>query len=233
MGPGSRDAELPRAGPTSSRADPEESSLDYDLCPRVYLIRHADASVGAKDPGGGRHLTPLGQLQAAALARRIARWDVDAIVCSDKNRARETALAVHAFHRSVPLIVDATFREASRENIEAHVRGDPAQQDLFLRLETAWQRLLTFPYPATVLIAHTGVMKVLLGKVLKTVALKPRFHCTETGITGIRLMPNWPLLEFFNDTHHLTPELVTPRTKKPWIEGEAADAPVGRPGGTP
>jgi hypothetical protein len=48
---------------------------------------------------------------------------VDAIVCSDKHRSYETALAVHRFHPGVPLLVDAMFREVSRRNIEAHEGG--------------------------------------------------------------------------------------------------------------
>src|SRR5262245_1941811 len=50
--------------------------------PRVFLIRHADASEGPRDPDRGGHLTPLGLRQADVLARRLANWQIDAIVCS-------------------------------------------------------------------------------------------------------------------------------------------------------
>ena len=188
--------------------------------PRVFLIRHADASEGKRDGDGGRHLTPLGQRQAVALARRLAHWRVDAILCSDKHRARETAAAIHRYHPSVPLVEDQTFREASRRLVQAHASGDPAHGDLLERLQAAWERLITLASDVTVLVAHNGLIKYFLGRIVRAEGvLKPRFHCTETGITGIRLRPQGPLLEFFNDTHHLTPDLVTPGSKVPWIEG--------------
>src|SRR5262245_4133028 len=104
-------------------AEPEAVDDSDRTLARVFLIRHADAAVGPKDGEGGRHLTPLGELQAIALARRLATWELDAIVCSDKHRTRETAAAVQRFHPHIPLTVDETFREASKENILAHLEG--------------------------------------------------------------------------------------------------------------
>src|SRR5262245_45934045 len=75
--------------------------------PRVFLIRHAHAD-GPKDPDRGRHLSDVGRRQAEALARRMAAWQLDAIVCSDTYRALETASAVHALRPEIPLVVDAT-----------------------------------------------------------------------------------------------------------------------------
>jgi broad specificity phosphatase PhoE len=205
--------------PGSTVAEPEALDDSGRTLARVFLIRHADASVGPKDGEGGRHLTPLGELQAAALARRIAGWDVDAIVCSDKHRSRETGVAIQRFHPHVPLIVDETFREASKENIQAHEEGDSEQKDLFTRLEQAWDKLIHPSNGVTLLILHNGLIKYLLGRTIRCQApIKPRFHCTETGITGIQITPKGPLLDFFNDTRHLAPDLVTPGTKVPWFE---------------
>jgi len=104
--------------------------------------------------------------------------------------------------------------------VEAHAKGDPDHGDLLERLQAAWDRLTTLAAEATVLVAHNGLIKYFLGRTIRAEGvLKPRFHCTETGITCLRLRPQGPLLEFFNDTHHLTPELVTPGSKEPWIEG--------------
>lgn len=55
--------------------------------PRVFLIRHADASDGDKDPDRGRSLSEIGVQQAEALAARVAGWQLDAILCSDMTRA--------------------------------------------------------------------------------------------------------------------------------------------------
>jgi broad specificity phosphatase PhoE len=186
---------------------------------RIFLIRHADALEGPRDHELGRHLTELGRHQAEALARRLANWKVDAIICSDKHRSYETALAVHRHHPDVPLLVDAVFREVSRRNVEAHARGDSEQIDLPARLQEAWDRVTTQTHDITVVIVHSGLIKYFLGRIIKCEGMmKPRFHSTETGITGFQMRPKGPMLEFFNDTHHLTPELVSPGPKAPWLE---------------
>ena len=188
---------------------------------RIFLIRHANASEGPRDGERGRHLTDLGRRQADALARRLAHWHVDRIHCSDKHRSHETAAAVHAFHPGIPLIADKTFREVSRRDLEGFESGDSEQDDLPERLETAWNGIISLSRGVSVVIAHNGLIKFILGRVIKCEGvLKPRFHCTETGITGIQMRPR-PLLDFFNDTHHLSEDLVTPGTKLPWIEALA------------
>ena len=204
--PEERHAEAPEAAPQVA-------------CRRVFLVRHADALEGPRDHELGRHLTALGRRQADALARRLAKWKVDAIVCSDKHRSYETALAVHRFHPGVPLLVDAMFREVSRRNLEAHARGDEKQIDLPERLQAAWDRIATLTHEVTVAIVHSGLIKYFLGRIIKCEGmLKPRFHSTETGITCFQMRPQGPMLEFFNDTHHLTPETVSPGPKAPWLE---------------
>jgi broad specificity phosphatase PhoE len=186
---------------------------------RLFLIRHGDASDGPKDGDLGRHLTDLGQRQVTALAQRIASWQVDAILCSDKHRARETAAAIHQFHPDIPLIVDPILREVSRGRVTAYERGDPEEADLPDRLKAAWDLVLSTPYEIKVVVVHNGLIKYFLGRTINSEGvLKPRFHCTETGITGIQLRSRGPLLEFFNDTHHLTEEIATPGPKTPWIE---------------
>ncbi len=188
------------------------------MSPRVFLIRHADATEGPKDPDRGRHLSAIGQRQAQALARRLANWQIDAIVSSDVYRARETAAAVHSFHPNVPLIVDATFREVSGRTLAAFEREEPA------RLEAAWEKIVTLPYGVTVLITHNGLIKYLLGRTIEYEAsLRPRFHSSHTGITAIQVRPKGrALIQFFNDTHHLSPDLVLEKTL--WLE----DAETGR-----
>jgi serine/threonine-protein phosphatase PGAM5 len=54
----------------------------------LYLVRHAEAAAGEdSDPG----LSPVGRLQAARLAGRLADLDVGAVLHSPLNRAAETA----------------------------------------------------------------------------------------------------------------------------------------------
>ena len=147
---------------------------------RIFLIRHANASEGPKDGDLGRRLTALGRRQADALARRLAHWQVDRILCSDKHRTRETAVAVHAYHSGIPLIVDNSFREVSRGDVEGFESGDSEQEDLPERLETAWNAITALSHGVSVVIAHNGLIKFILGRVIRCEGvLKPRFHCTE------------------------------------------------------
>jgi len=190
--------------------------------PRIFLIRHADSSGGPKDPDRGGPLSALGRRQAQALARRIARWQVDAIFCSDMHRTVETANAVHAYHPQVPLHVDARLRELSARKIAAYEAHDPAQSNLVARMEVAWQMIVTMPYEVAVVIIHNGLIKYLLGRTIDYgPSLKPRFHSSHTGITALQVRTNGrALVQFFNDTHHLTPDLATAH-KAPWIEDPA------------
>src|SRR5688572_22914054 len=85
---------------------------------RVFLIRHAEATEGDKDPDLGRHLTELGKRQAQALANRLAGWQLDAIFCSDMYRSCETAAAIAAHHPDIACVSDPVFREVSAGAIE-------------------------------------------------------------------------------------------------------------------
>lgn len=214
---GGESLELARSKKKEKKQREKEEGQSTPAGPRVFLIRHADASEGPRDPDRGGHLTPLGQRQADVLARRLANWQIDAIVCSDMYRAQETAEAVHAYHPGVPLLVDPDFRELSTGKLEAFERGE-LEVDLPARLESAWQKLVTLPWGVTVLITHNGLIKYLLGRTLKYEAsLKPRFHSAQTGITALQVKSKGrALLQFFNDTRHLTPDLAPQKT--PWIE---------------
>ena len=186
--------------------------------PRVILIRHAHAKEGAKDPDRGHHLSEIGQRQAEALARRAAKWQLDAIICSDMYRAYETAAAVHRFHPNVPLIVDATFREVSAGTLAAFETGDPAQTDLGARLEAAWGKIVAMPYTTAAVITHNGMIKYLLGRAIEYGRHpKPPLHSALTGVSGIDVKGNGQAhVRFFNDARHLSPDLVS--DVKTWIE---------------
>jgi len=184
---------------------------------RVFLIRHAQATEGDKDPDRGRHLTELGKLQAEALAQRAARWQVDAIFCSDMYRACETAAAISFHHPDVVSTVDAVFREVSASTVRREL--DAPDGVLRARLDAAWQKVVTMPQPLTVIITHNGLIKYLLSRTMRWEnELKPRFHSAHTGITALALRTKGrAALQFFNDTRHLTPELVA-EEKRPWLE---------------
>jgi broad specificity phosphatase PhoE len=191
--------------------------IGAEVGPKVFLIRHADASEGEKDPDRGRSLTEIGAQQAEALARRMSAWQVDAIFCSDMTRARETAAALHRHHPSIPLIVDPDFREVSTGTLEDE--HDALDGKLQARLASAWDKVLTMPYPVSVIVTHNGLIKYLIGRTIRhEKKLKPRFHSTHTGVTALQVRSKGrPLLRFFNDTKHLTPGTLAPG-EKAWIE---------------
>jgi broad specificity phosphatase PhoE len=184
---------------------------------RVLLIRHAEATEGDKDVDRGRHLTELGKLQADALARRAARWQLDAIFCSDMYRACETAAAISVHHPDAVCTVDPVFREVSTGKVEREL--DSPDGALRARLDAAWEKVVTMPHPLTVIITHNGLIKYFMSRTLRWDSeLKPRFHSAHTGITALSLRTKGrAALQFFNDTRHLTPELVADE-KRPWLE---------------
>jgi broad specificity phosphatase PhoE len=194
---------------------------DGRVWPRVFLIRHADASQGVKDPDLGRHLSPLGVRQAQAHAARVGRWQLDAIVCSDMHRCYETAAALRTYHPQVPLIVDATFREVSAGTVARATEASKlACDELNARLERAWQQVVTMPYGVAVIVTHNGLIKYLIGRAINAgEALKPRFRSALAGITAIEAKSKGRAsLRFFNDTRHLTPDLLVPGRKMAWME---------------
>jgi broad specificity phosphatase PhoE len=185
---------------------------------RVFLIRHADASEGDKDPELGRSLSEIGVRQAEALAKRVACWQLEAIVCSDMTRAYETASAMHEHHPDIDLIVDPVFREVSTGTLEAEL--DLPDRELITRLEKAWEKVVTMPHRVAAIVTHNGLIKYLIGRTIGFEGkLKPRFHSAHTGITALRVRSKGrALLQFFNDTSHLNPAIVVPEDKRPWIE---------------
>ncbi|MBN2113934.1 MAG: histidine phosphatase family protein [Acidimicrobiia bacterium] len=74
---------------------------------RLILIRHAPTAETGKRLSGrlpGVPLTPAGRQAAAALARRLAGAPLAAVYTSPLLRCRQTAAAVAAPHRLVPLV---------------------------------------------------------------------------------------------------------------------------------
>jgi probable phosphomutase (TIGR03848 family) len=88
-------------GPAASSEEPAEPSTDGEAKPKptlVLLVRHGTTpTTGAKLPGRapGLHLSPAGQRQAAAAAKRIAKLrSVAAVYASPLERTQETAAPI-------------------------------------------------------------------------------------------------------------------------------------------
>lgn len=87
----------------------------------IYLIRHGQASFGAKNYD---ELSPLGRLQATLTGEYFARTGVtfDAAYCGSLERQKDTgALALAAQPESVPLIEDARLDEVRNDEHLEHL----------------------------------------------------------------------------------------------------------------
>lgn len=71
----------------------------------LYYIRHADP---VYDPD---QLTPLGHLQAAAAAKRLARYEFDRVYSSSSNRAIQTARPFCELIKKEPVLLDWAHEE--------------------------------------------------------------------------------------------------------------------------
>ena len=68
---------------------------------RVLLVRHGETDWNAQRRYQGQTDVPLneaGRRQADALAERLAGEEISAVLSSDRQRARQTALAIAAPH---------------------------------------------------------------------------------------------------------------------------------------
>jgi len=82
-------------------------------------------------------LSPLGRQRAQELGQHYATKELDAIFCSDLQRAADTARIVFA-GRALPLVPDARLREYDYEDLMQH----PVAQ-----VEGEFARRITEPFP--------------------------------------------------------------------------------------
>jgi len=159
----------------------------------IYLLRH-----GEVEPGGGRRfighldvpLSPLGERQAAAQARRLRDAPLAAVFASDLARARRTAEVIAAPHGLRPVLVPA-LREMdmgrwdglSADEIQARepaafarwmadvggysFPGGESVGDLLARAWPAFAAIVAaHPGRAVAVVAHGGTNRALLCRTL-------------------------------------------------------------------
>lgn len=83
----------------------------------LYYVRHGDPIYNPNQ------LTPLGQRQAEAVAKRLAVHGIDEIYCSPSNRARQTAQPLCEIIKKTPAILDWTdedvlYRDLAMEDVD-------------------------------------------------------------------------------------------------------------------
>ena len=197
----------------------------------TLLLRHGQTPMSVQKRYAGRSdipLTDTGVQQAAAAAKRLASFGIDAIVTSPLARATRTAEEVAAV-TGAPVVTDEGFRETDfgvwdgltfaevRERWPAEMTAwlaDPAAAppegesfaDVGRRVTGALDRVLARYEGRTVLIvSHVTPIKTLVAAAL--LAPPPalfRMHLDVAALCEIDWYADGPaVLRSFNDTAHL------------------------------
>ncbi|MGI8915981.1 MAG: histidine phosphatase family protein [Chloroflexota bacterium] len=173
-------------------------------------------------------LTALGRRQAAAVAARLQHRHVDAVVCSDRRRATETAEAIVALCRC-PVRADARWREVIfgeaeglrwREVVErfplaarawAENRADAAMPggesvlDVARRVQPALAELAAeFDQRTVAVVSHGGPLRVALCLLLGSdVSYHWRYNVMPCTLSEAAVYPSGGVLNLLNDACHL------------------------------
>lgn len=198
---------------------------------RVLIVRHGETPWNADGRIQGQtdvHLSDRGEMQARALAPRLAEELIAAVYASDLQRAWRTAdLAVEG--RFVPVTRDPAWRELAFGEWEGLVYAEAAARDpevasrrlrhpartappggehlgdLLDRVRPALQAIQARHAGETVLIAtHGGVVRA-LGCFFLGLDLDAAWRLTagNAGLSIFSWWPDGPILESWNDTSHL------------------------------
>jgi broad specificity phosphatase PhoE len=199
---------------------------------RLIVVRHGATANNASGRATGQtdvEMSPLGLVQAEALAGRLATATLDHIVSSDLLRARETANRVAAHHPTVTFSLDTDLREITMGEWEGLTQAevlarDPAHatrwltdpatvappggetygdlRDRLLRAIDRWTAAV--PAGAVLWVTHGGVMGVLLCHALGLdLSRRFQFRRDNASITELVIENGTMILVRHNDTAHL------------------------------
>lgn len=198
---------------------------------RILLIRHGQSRWNVDRRVQGQTdvpLTPLGQAQAAALARRLASLPLAAVYSSPLRRARETAEAVARPH-GLPVVTLAGLVEIDHGRWQGLTWAEVAARDS--ERYALWQRLpgrvvmpggerlfdvrtraleavrgvvAAHPGATAALVSHEVVLRVLLGEALgMDYDHLGRLVLDNGGISVVEYGAGPPVVVTVNDTAHL------------------------------
>ena len=123
----------------------------------LILIRHGETAWNAERRLQGHldvALNTTGLQQAQALAAALKSEKLDVIVCSDLQRAQQTAAAI-AQHQGIDCAVQAIWRERNFGGFEGHLIAD--LEGLFPKEYAAWRALeIDNQFPANAQGEFTG-----------------------------------------------------------------------------
>jgi probable phosphoglycerate mutase len=203
----------------------------------IHLARHGETeenATGIFQGQWGRGLNARGRVQAQALAERMRRAALDAIVASDLDRAAETARIVATACGLEPTF-DAGFREVDvglwtgksheevaelyPEELAAWGRGLDVRRgggetyaELAVRVEEALARVVATqknPDARLLVVSHGGAIKAWVARLLGLSG--ERFHALAGLVNAAVTLVEWrdggrARLERWNDASHLEAE---------------------------
>ena len=219
---------------------------------RLYLIRHAEAEGNRYRIAHGQYdstVTPRGYRQLAALRRRFAGEQIDAVYGSDLLRTRTTASALYA-PRGLPFRPLPALREVNLGDWECRTWGELQRLDPQMLLDfnlrpQRWrvpgaealgdvgarmlrgvrQIIAENPGKTVAAASHGSALRILMGALrgwtLEEIGARGG-HCDNTGVTLLEAAgPEDIRIVYQDDVSHLPPELSTLRRQK-WHQGAAA-----------
>jgi ribonuclease H / adenosylcobalamin/alpha-ribazole phosphatase len=196
----------------------------------TLLLRHGQTPMSVERRYAGTSdvpLTSVGLQQAEAAAKRLASAELDVIMTSPLQRARQTAERVAAC--GAPVVVDEGFRETDfgiwegltfaevRERWPAELAAwlaDPSVAPpsgesfdaVAARVGDALTRVLAvYPQRRVLIVSHVTPIKTLItNALLAPAAAMYRMHLDVAALSEIDWYPDGPaVLRSFNDTAHL------------------------------
>ena len=205
----------------------------------LYLVRHAQQAVDRDGPVGGLvdpPLSALGLRQAAAAGAALAGAKLDAVYCSDLQRARSTAEAIAAQHGLTPRVVGdlrevdvwrdmpqgETLSEFVGEHYLAALRDRMVAEknwDVYpycepsaffkRRVINAHEAIVaSHPGQRVAVVSHGGSINAYTGHIIGS-RYDMFFRQAHAAISLALAAQGRRALRSLNDTHHLVGELET------------------------
>jgi broad specificity phosphatase PhoE len=199
----------------------------------ILLVRHGTTTFNETDHLQGQIDNPLNQKgnnEAARLAARLQRENLDAIFSSPLLRAIETATIINRFH-DLPLTLVPEFGEINlgqweglnyskvrAQFPEIHQRwisdpdfpvpGGESFSTVCARTRTGLERILQDSGKHILITGHASVNRAILGNLLQLSPASARlFRTGNASVSRILLLENslqqWAVVDFWNSTAHL------------------------------
>lgn len=183
----------------------------------VWLVRHTQTDwnrAGRFQSRSDRPLTAFGEAHARSVAHRLRRAPLTAILSTGLART-DTLARLIAAERTCAILPDPRWREADQGDREgltwaeaASCHAEGSDDDLWARVETAWEDLLRVHDGGRVLIVtDAGPIRLLLCALLGVPFARGwQFRIDGGGLTSLDLYPTAAILRVVNEVPPLLRE---------------------------